>query len=332
MTDVTYLSQPALEDLATPGDFVAAVREAYRQRGEGAPSRPRTTLRSSDPGGMLTGYLAILPETGYMGGYTYAAGFEAKDAWFLTPLFDASTGELVAILDGAWFNPFKTGASGAVGVDALAREDARILAVFGSGAQARGQVLATDTVRDFSEVRVYSPTVDHRRDFATDINDRIDPTVVAVDSPAEAVTDADVVVTATRASEPVFAGEDLSDGAHVTAMGQYDPDRREIDSTTVARSIYVPDLRDRAFQDAGAFLQALDDGSIDEGHIHAELGEVVAGTRPGRSAPTDVTVFDSGGTAIETVGAAAMLYERAIERGRGQSLTVSPASEAFPGS
>lgn len=330
MTTVRYLSSDDLSDLAEPADFVTAVREAYRQRGEGAPADPRTTLAGGDPPGMLTGYLAMLPETG-MGGYTYTAGFDAGDAWFLTPLFDADTGEPEAILDGAWMNPFKTGAAGAVGVDTLARADATSLGVIGSGPQARGQVRATATVRDLDTVWVYSPTKDHRETFAAEMNESLDASVAAVASSGAAVEDADVVVTATDAREPVFDGATLEPGTHVTAMGQYDPDARELDHTTVANATYVPDLRERAFQDAGSFLHALEAGRIDEDHIHAELGEVVAGTVPGRTEPDELTLFDSGGTAIETVAAARLLYERAVEADRGQLIEVSPASEALTG-
>ncbi len=99
MTDVLYLSGDEVTDLADPDEYVAAVREGYRQRGNGAPAEPRTKLTSADPGGMFTTYVAILPETGYMGGYMYAAGFSG-DAWFLTPLFDAEEGALRAIVDG----------------------------------------------------------------------------------------------------------------------------------------------------------------------------------------------------------------------------------------
>ena len=331
MTEVVFLSSSEVVDLAEPAEYVDVVRDAYRQRGEGAPAKPRTTLLPSHQTGMLTSYLAILPETGYMGGYTYAAGFGDRDAWFITPLFDATSGELVALLDGAAMNPYKTGAAGAVGVDALAREDARILGVFGSSAQARGQLLATATVRDLDEVRVYSPTPENRRLFAEEMDDVIGPSVVAVDDPEAVLANCDIVITATRATDPVFDGDRLEPGTHVTAMGQYHPDRREIDGRTVARSVYVPDLADRALQDAGAFLHAVAAGTIDEDHIHAELGDVVAGTKPGRTDENDITVFDSGGTAIETVAAAGLLYERALDRERGTTLSLSPASEAFPG-
>jgi len=328
MSDVRYLTSEDVLDLATPAEYVDAVRDGYRQRGEGAPAEPRTQLFSDEPAGSLTNYLAILPETGVMGGYTYSAGFAAADAWFALPLFDAESGALVALLEGAGMNPYKTGAVGAVGVDALAREDATTLAVVGSGTQAGGQLRAAATVRDFERVSVYSPTKENREAFAAEFNDELDATVAAVASSAAAVEDADVVITATKSAEPVFDGELLPDGAHVTAIGQYNPERRELDATTISRSVYVPDLRARAFQDAGSFLMAREEGVVDDDHVHAELGEVVAGVEPGRESPEDVTVFDSGGTAIETVAAGYMLYERAVEADRGEILEF-PSARAW---
>ncbi|NGM67501.1 ornithine cyclodeaminase family protein [Natronolimnobius sp. AArcel1] len=331
MTTALFLTSDDVTDLASPVAYVDAVRDGYRQRGAGAPAQPRSKFVRADPGGMLTSYAAILPETGVMGGYMYSAGFGAKDAWFMTPLFNADSGEPLALLDGASMNPFKTGAAGAVGVDTLAREDAETLAIIGSGAQARGQLRATATVRSLTDVRVYSPTPTNRKAFAEEFNECLEAEVRAVDSSAAALQGADIVITATRASEPVFDGEDLEPGMHVTAMGQYATDRRELDTTTIERATYVPDLRERATFDAGAFLAALEDGAITEADIHAELGEVVAGQAPGRTSDDEITVFDSGGTGIETVAAAHMLYERALESGVGTDIEFAPASEALTG-
>ncbi|WP_335999100.1 ornithine cyclodeaminase family protein [Halorientalis halophila] len=329
--EALFLRSDELADLAAPADYVDAVREGYRQRGEGAPAEPRTSLPSEDPPGFFTGYLAILPDTGAMGTYTYGAGFGAQDAHFMLSLFDSESGEPLALMDGASMNPFKTGAAGAVGIDALAREDATTLSVIGSGSQARGQLRAAVEVRDFDRIDVYSPTKESRESFAAEMNELLDPTVAAVASSAAAVEGADVVITATRATEPVFDGDLLEDGAHVTAMGQYAPDVREVDAETVSRAKYVPDLRARTKTDAGAFMMALESGAISEDHVHAELGEVVAGVEPGRESDEDVTLFDSGGTAIETVAAAHMLYERAVENDLGETLEFAPASQALTG-
>src|SRR6056297_3005994 len=331
MVTARFLSSDAVDGLAEPAEYVDAVREGYRQRGEGAPAEPRTKLLQSEPPGMLTEYAAVLPDTGAMGGYVYSAGFGAADAWFMTQLFDAETGEPRAVLDGASMNPFKTGAAGAVGVDALAREDADSMAVIGSGAQARGQVRATATVREFETVDVFSPTREHRERFADEMDDRLDAEVRPVESSAAAIEDADVVITATNANRPVFDGDDLEPGAHVTAMGQYNPQKFELDATTIERSTYVVDLRERVDADAGSFIHAVEEGAVTEEHVHAELGEVVAGKRPGRQSTDEITVFDSGGTGIETVAGAQLLYEKAEERDLGTDIEFSPASEALTG-
>jgi alanine dehydrogenase len=331
MTDTLFLTSDDVAGLARPEEYVAAVSDGYRQRGEGASAHPRSKFFRDDPAGMLTSYAAVLPDTGAMGGYMYSAGFGAGDAWFMTPLFDAESGEPLALLDGASMNPFKTGAAGAVGVDELARENSETLAIVGSGAQARGQLRATATVRDFREVRVYSPTRESREAFADEFDTELEATVEPVDSAADAVSGADVVITATRASEPVFDGDDLEPGTHVTAMGQYSTDARELDATTIERATYVPDLRERATFDAGSFLAALEAGVVTEDDIHAELGEIVAGNAPGRTSDDEITVFDSGGTGIETVAAAHMLYEKALEEGLGTEISFAPASEALTG-
>jgi len=326
-----FLAHDDLDGLAEPEAFVEAVREGYRQRGNGAPAKPRTALLASAPPGLFTGYAAVLPDTGVMGAYTYAAGFTDEDAWFVMTLFDAESGRPLALLDGAWFNPFKTGAAGAVAVDELARRDASTLAIIGSGAQAAGQLRATATVREFDAVDVFSPTIDHREAFAARFDEHLSADVRGVPDAETAVRGADVVVTATDASEPVFDGSWLEPGTHVTAMGQYHPDRRELDHRTMERARYVPDLRERVEQDAGAFLSAREAGVVDDDHVHAELGEVVAGSSPGRTNDDQITVFDSGGTGIETVAGATLLYQRATERDRGTELPFAPASEVLTG-
>lgn len=331
MTDTLFLTSTEIEGLATPAEYVNAVRDGYRQVGEGAPTYPRQKFFRSDPDGMFTTYAALLPETGAVGGYMYTSGFGAGNAWFVTPLFDAESGEPLAVLDGASMNPFKTGAAGAVAVDELTHDDATTLAVIGSGSQARGQVHATAIVRDFEEVRVFSPTLENRDAFASEFDDLLEADVVAVDSSAAALEGADVVITATKSSEPVFDGDDLEPGTHVTAMGQYEEGTYELDTRTIERATYVPDLRERATFDAGAFLAALDAGVVTEEHVHADLGEVVSGNAPGRTSDDEITVFDSGGTGIETAAAAHMLYERALEADLGSTISFAPASEALTG-
>lgn len=331
MLGAHYLGSDDIRGLATEPEFVDAVRTAYREHGEGAPTHPRITLETEDPAGVLNSYMAILPETGVMGGYMYSAGFADADARFVTPIFDAETGQPLAVVDGAYVNTHKTGAAGAVGIDALAREDASTIAVIGSGAQARGQLRAAVTVREIDDVRVFSPTPEHRETFAAEMSETVETDVRAVGSSAAAVDGADIVITATNASDPVVDAETIDPGTHINAIGQYDPEKRELDAETVRRAVYVPDLRARALQDAGSFLQAREAGVVDEEDIHAELGAVVAGNAAGRTDKDEVTIFDSGGTALETLSAAALLYRRAVDAGNGTKITLASASEVYTG-
>lgn len=331
MDETLFLTTDEIAGLATAREYIDVVRDGYRERGNGAPTKPRTSLESDDPPGLLNSYVAILPEAGVMGGYTYSAGFTDEDAWLLTPLFDATTGRPLAVLDGAAINTYKTGAAGAVGIDALAREDSDVLSVFGSGAQARGQVRAAVEVRDFEELLIYSPTPEHRNSFAKEMDEQYDLDAQGVNSPGAAVTPADVIVTATNANEPVFDGSDLQPGTHVTAIGQYHPEKRELDADTIRRSMYVVDLRERVTQDAGAFLLALDEGAVDDHHVHAEIGDILTGAAHGRTSDDEITVFDSGGTAIETVASAGLAYRRAVDRGLGSPMQVTPASQVYEG-
>lgn len=331
MIGARYLSSEDLEGLASQEEFVEAVRSAYRERGMGAPTKPRRTIEIDEPPGKLNSYTAILPDTGVMGGYMYSAGFEDADARFVTPLFDSTSGKPLAVVDGAYMNTYKTGAVGAVGIDALARETIDTVAVIGSGAQARGQLRGVLAVREFDEGRIYSPTRRHREEFAREWNDRADPEIFAVESTEAALDGADVVITATNADRPVVGTELVEDGMHINAIGQYHPRKHEIEPETVQMSLYVPDLRERAQIDAGAFLQARERGLVRDDHIHAELGEVVAGVEPGRTADDEVTIFDSGGTALETVASAALLYRRAKERGLGRTIEFASASQMYEG-
>jgi len=324
-----FLDADDIAALAEMPAYVEAVAAAYRERADAAPTDPRTRLDAADPRGFFTTYAAILPETGAMGGYMYSAGFADRDTWFVCPLFDTHSGRLLAILDGSYMNPFKTGAAGAVGIDMLARSDASEVAVIGSGAQARGQLRGAAVVRDLDAVRVYSPTPKSREAFATTMQGELGLSIEPVASSAAALKGADIVITATTAADPVFAAEELEAGTHITAMGQYTPGRTELDIETVRRGRYVPDLRARALQDAGSFLAARSAGVIDDSHIVAELGEVVADPSLGRTTAGDITIFDSGGTAVETVGAAAMLYKRAVDRDMGMPLDIRPGSETF---
>jgi ornithine cyclodeaminase/alanine dehydrogenase-like protein (mu-crystallin family) len=239
-----------------------------------------------------------------------ARGLDAHQG--LVTLFDGETGVPTAILDASAVTAVRTAAVTAVATRLLARGDARVLAILGAGTQARAHLRALAGVRDFAQVRVYAPTRAHAQALVEEGGEARGKLGVAVNA-EEAVRDADVVVTVTSAREPVLRHGWLKPGAHVNAVGASTPQARELDTATVAASVLFCDSRESLRNEAGEFRLAIAEGLIaGEGHVRAELGEVLAGTAPGRRDAGELTVFRSLGLAIEDLAAA----ERAVATAR----------------
>jgi ornithine cyclodeaminase/alanine dehydrogenase-like protein (mu-crystallin family) len=227
-------------------------------------------------------------------------------------LFDPANGELVAIMDGRYITEVRTAAASAVSVRHLARPDARVLAILGSGVQAASHFDALRSVRPFDDIRVWSPTRDHLLAFVGGREG-----ARAADSPEQAVAGADVVVVATSSVTPAIQSRWVSDGAHVIAIGACRPSQREVDPELVARARLFVDSRAAALQESGDIVQPIREGRFGEDHVVAELGQVVGGVRPGRTDAAQVTLYKSLGLAIEDIVAAGLVYRRAVERKLG---------------
>ncbi len=238
-------------------------------------------------------------------------------------LLDHETGAIAALLDGRYITEARTAAVSAVSAGHLARKDARVLAILGSGVQARSHLEALRLVRDLTEVRVWSPKVAHRETFAREMSAASGLPVQAVISPGAAVRDADLVVLATSSRTPVLDADDVSAGAHVMAVGACRPDQREMPTALVARARVYVDSRAGALQESGDLLIPIAEGAFTAGHIVAEIGEVVTGRAPGRLSRGDVTIFKSLGMAVEDVVAARLVEERARAGGVGQTFEVA---------
>lgn len=237
-------------------------------------------------------------------------------------LGDARTGVPLALIDGSALTALRTGAAGGVAAAALARPESRVAAVFGGGAQARTQILAlTSVLPAVREFRVlagrhaervaafaqWSKTRDELR--------RLDVVAVVAtpDAAAQLVPGADVVITATSSSTPVFAGRLLGDGVHITAVGSFLPSMRELDDDAMRGATVVVDQRDAALAEAGE-LQGLRREDV------VEIGEVLAGRARGRSGDEARTIFKSVGNAVQDLVVAARAYERAVELGLGEEI------------
>ena len=232
-------------------------------------------------------------------------------------LSDGETGELVALVNASAITEIRTAAVSGVATRYLARDDARELAVLGSGVQARSHLRAMAAVRPIERARVWSPTAENARRLVDELTGALPFTLEVASSAEDAVRGAAVVVTATAAREPVVRRDWLVDGVHLNVVGSAFPYARELDGATVAAAKLVVDRRESAESEAGDYLLAVEEGAIRADHIHAELGDVVIGAAAGRSSPAEITVFKSLGIAVEDLAAADYVVRKARDEGVG---------------
>jgi ornithine cyclodeaminase len=237
-------------------------------------------------------------------------------------LMDAETGALTALLDGRYITEARTAAVSAVSVDRMARQDARVLAIIGSGVQARSHLEAIRHVRALDAVRVWSPNARHRARFAKEMTAASGIPVWSAEDAASAVRDADIVVLATASPEPVVARNDIAPGTHLCAVGACRPTHREMPGALVAEARLIVDSRAAALVEAGDIVLPIAEGTITERHIAGELGEVLLGQCQGRDHEDEITIFKSLGLAVEDVVAAQLAVERAQIEGLGHHITL----------
>jgi ornithine cyclodeaminase/alanine dehydrogenase-like protein (mu-crystallin family) len=298
------LDEAAVRELLHTDDVIAAMGQALADFSARKVVQP---VRTTVPVEQYNGFLGLMP--------AYAGALGVKLVTFFPQnttvpthlatimLFKPETGEPLVIMDGTLITEVRTAAVSAVATKLLAREDASVLAILGSGVQARSHLEALCLVRPFKEVRVWSPR--HAQDFAREHGVR------AAASAEKAVRGAHVVVTVTSSTSPVIRGEWLSPGAHINAVGACRPDWRELDDETLRRSRIYVDSRDAAIQESGDIIAA--------GRIDAELGEVVLGTAHGRRTPDEITLFKSLGMAVEDVVTANLVYQKALSANRSHA-------------
>jgi alanine dehydrogenase len=236
-------------------------------------------------------------------------------------LMDADGGQPLALLDSRVLTALRTAAVTAVAARRLARADARSALIIGAGRQAPGQIDALAAVLPLESVAVYAPNRSHAETVADRARARGLAAQVGPDLTSAAST-SDVIVSVTTASEPVLFDSDVSPGCFVAALGADAPGKQELDVRLLANSRVVVDRLDQA-ANAGELRSALAAGAMTEADVHAELGEVVAGVKPGRTRQDERFVFDSTGTALQDVAAASLLVERARERGRGVEIELA---------
>ena len=301
-------------------DAIAAVGAGFTALSQGAATVPvRLAVPLADEGVALTMPAALAGSSCYsvkvvtVAPANLAAGRPLVGATVL--LGDARTGAALALLDGTALTALRTGAAGGVAAGILSRPESAVVALFGAGAQARAQLQALVAVRRIREVRVVTRDPAHAaalRDWAA--GEPALAWLAIVARPArEALAGADLVVTATTSRTPVFPGAALGPGVHITAVGSYTPEMRELDEATLRGARLVVDQRTAALAEAGELR-----GRTPEDVV--ELGEVLAGTARGRTDPAERTIFKSVGNAIQDLVVASRAYARARELGLGEEI------------
>jgi ornithine cyclodeaminase/alanine dehydrogenase-like protein (mu-crystallin family) len=276
-------------------ELIPAMAEALRDLSAGKVQQPlRQVLSVAEH----QGFFGVMP--------AYGGGLGAKLVTFfpnneglpthhaMIVLFRPETGEPLVVMDGRLITEMRTAAASAVATDLLARREVAVLAILGSGVQAQSHLEALRVVRQFRQVRVWSPR--HAVQFAQRFN------VTATDSAEAAVRGADVIVVATSATTPLLKGEWLSSGAHVNAVGATRPNWRELDDEVLRRARLYVESREAASKESGDVIAA--------GEIFAEIGEIVAGKKAGRQTEDEITLYKSVGVAVEDIAAASLVYRK----------------------
>ena len=319
MPDILILNAEEVRQALPMREAITGTKEAYRQLSAGKAKVPlRSHLDVSAHAGVslvMPAYLAESDDLAVKIVSVYPENVKRGQPVInaVVIVLDATNGRPVALLEGGALTAIRTGAASGAATDLLARMDAEVVAIFGSGVQARTQLEAVCTVRSISSVRVYSLDRDQAEEFAESMAGRgpIPDFIEVVESPAEALAGAEIICTATTSNKPVFDGQDLEPGAHINAIGAFTPQMQEVDVQTIRRSLVFVDSRDAVMEEAGDLLIPLANGEIDESHIYAELGEIVNGQKPGRTNSAQITYFKSVGVAVQDAVAGRIALQNA---------------------
>jgi alanine dehydrogenase len=313
-----HISEAEVRSLLNMPMGIDAVEEISRKEARGEVTvHPRR--RFALPKGGYFHYMAAADyQAGYvaMKQYTYVRG----QIRFLVPLYEITSGDLLAMIEADYMGQIRTGAASGVATKYLATQDAHIAAIIGAGGQAKTQLEAVAAVRKLTSARIYSRSVESRRAFATELTGRLGFPVQAAESAAEAVRGAHVICTATTASEPVLLGRNLAPGMHLNAIGANQAHKRELDDAAVARAaITVVDSIEQSRMEAGDLVLAFRE---DEKRWSAlkKLSDVVAGNAPARSDESEITLFKSNGIASWDLAVAVKVYALARQKGLGREL------------
>jgi len=310
------LSDQDIAKLLTMREAIDAVEDAFAQLRHGKVVMPtRSTIMLPRYNGSISFMPSYLVESGAQATKIISIypdnqkkGLQTTAAWIIVN--DPETGQVKAFMDGTYLTGIRTGAVSGVALKYLAPKEAKIAAVFGAGAQARNQAWAAATVRKLDEIRVYDPIGPAVDRFTADMSKRLSVPIVKAASGEEACRDADIILTATTSKTPVVKRSWLSDKVHISAIGAFYPEYRELETGIIRDAKVVIDEWEATRHEAGDILIPIREGAITEGHVYAELGELVTGEKQGRTPEDGLTVFKSVGIAIQDSSVANLVLNK----------------------
>ncbi|MCW4036640.1 MAG: ornithine cyclodeaminase family protein [Candidatus Bathyarchaeota archaeon] len=311
-----YISDDDVAQLIAMGEAIEAVEKAFGEYAKGSVRMPpRSTIMLEKHGGSVSLMPSYLEEANALATKIISIypgnpekGLPTTAAWIVVN--DPETGMIEALLDGTYLTAVRTGAVTGVAARYLAPEGSRVAAIMGCGVQGRTQAWAVAEMCELETIRVFDVSEESMRRFAEEMGPKLGVEVVPSKSGEEAVRDADVVVTATTSREPVLRREWLGEKVHVSAIGSFYPDYRELDTETVKEAKVVVDSLEAIMEEAGDILIPIEEGAITEEHIYAELGELVLGRKMGRTDEDRLTVFKSVGLAIQDSSVASLVLKK----------------------
>jgi ornithine cyclodeaminase/alanine dehydrogenase-like protein (mu-crystallin family) len=314
---VLHFTEDDVRELLDMEIAIDVVEEAFRQLAtSGAVNVPRA--RAHAPGIYLHTMSASAEYLGYVGWKAYTTTKSGHR--FHVGLYSIHSGELVALIDANFLGQLRTGAASGVATECMARPDAKVVGLFGSGHQARTQLKAVCSVRKIERVEVYSRHEQRRQAFAAEMSEWCNTKVVPVHVPDQVAAEKDIVICATNSRTPLFDGRVLEEGTHLNVIGSNFLNKAEIDTTTIRRAdVIACDSIEQCKHEAGDFVQALEEGAADW-PLLKELSDIVTGRETGRPQSESVTLFKSVGLAIEDVALGAKLLELAKPAGLGREL------------
>jgi alanine dehydrogenase len=317
------LREADVRRVLTMADTIGVLESAFGQLATGAATnRPRLRIVLPEGKGVLHLLAAAAPMQGAVGYKAYTAF--RSGVRFVVMLYSSEDGRLLAQIEADWLGQMRTGAASGVATAHLARAEANLVGLIGTGGQARTQLMAACAVRSVKAARVYGRDTARREEFCREMRTLLGIEARPVETAEAAVRDAEILITSTTAREPVVRGEWLPMGTHVNAMGSNWADRRELDGTAVRRaSVVATDDVAQARIEAGDLLLAAAEGSFDLARV-VPLAEIVAGRHPGRKQPDEITLFKSLGIGLEDITVAAHVYRLAREQGVGEEIDFLP--------